>query len=363
MIASEKEFIHIQTPGRICLFGDHQDYLGLPVIACAINRHIHLKAEVNSEKKFRILLPDIQEERIIPITETLEALHARDYFASALRVVKRVGCIPGRGYNISISGNIPINSGVSSSSALVVAWIHFLLKAFGANQSITDQFIAKLAHEAEVLEHGEPGGKMDQYTISIGDIVYIETGDDFNLQKIGTELEGMILADSGVQKRTLGVLSEAKEKALKAIEYVQNHIETFELSKVRLAEVPAYAIFIPEELQTYFYAAVRNHMLTQKALLEFEKANLNLKKLGELMTQHHTVLKDKLHTTVPKIDAMIEAALQAGAYGAKIVGSGGGGSIVVLAPKEKELHICNALLKAGAKAAYPVSVAKGSLEL
>ena len=35
----------ISAPGRICLFGDHQDYLGLPVIACAIDRQVILTAE------------------------------------------------------------------------------------------------------------------------------------------------------------------------------------------------------------------------------------------------------------------------------------------------------------------------------
>jgi galactokinase len=32
--------IHTSTPGRIYLFGEHQDYLGLPVIAIAINKRV-----------------------------------------------------------------------------------------------------------------------------------------------------------------------------------------------------------------------------------------------------------------------------------------------------------------------------------
>jgi galactokinase len=41
-----KEIISLAS-GRTCLFGDHQDYLGLPVIACAINRNIKLTAVQN----------------------------------------------------------------------------------------------------------------------------------------------------------------------------------------------------------------------------------------------------------------------------------------------------------------------------
>ena len=32
----------ISSPGRICLFGEHQDYLGLPVIPMAIDRRLYL---------------------------------------------------------------------------------------------------------------------------------------------------------------------------------------------------------------------------------------------------------------------------------------------------------------------------------
>ena len=78
------------------------------------------------------------------------------------------------------------------------------------------------------------------------------------------------------------------------------------------------------------------------------------------MNEHHSILKNKLHITVPRIDAMITAAKDAGAYGAKIVGSGKGGSIVALAPKNKQKAIIAALKKAGAINAYKVSVASGA---
>ena len=33
-----------KAPGRVCLFGDHQDYLGLPIIATTIDKEITIKA-------------------------------------------------------------------------------------------------------------------------------------------------------------------------------------------------------------------------------------------------------------------------------------------------------------------------------
>ena len=58
------------APGRTCLFGDHQDYLGLPVIACAIDRDIELNAIQNTTNVFNLNMLDINEVRIININET-----------------------------------------------------------------------------------------------------------------------------------------------------------------------------------------------------------------------------------------------------------------------------------------------------
>ena len=45
----------IITPGRICLFGEHQDYLGLPVIALAISLRSSITATKRRDKK--IIIP------------------------------------------------------------------------------------------------------------------------------------------------------------------------------------------------------------------------------------------------------------------------------------------------------------------
>jgi len=83
------EKITIVAPSRICLFGDHQDYLGLPVIACAINRQITLTAEKNNQKEFIFSLPDINSERHFSIDKEFDVLEAGDFFASTLKRVKK----------------------------------------------------------------------------------------------------------------------------------------------------------------------------------------------------------------------------------------------------------------------------------
>jgi len=347
------------APGRTCLFGDHQDYLGLPVIACAIDRNINLAAVENDSKTFVLNMIDINEVRVIDINATFEILEPRDYFASSLRVLRRYGCIPNVGYTITIKGNIPINSGTSSSSALLMAWIRFLIEAFGIDHEVTPEFISKLGYESEVLEHGEPGGMMDHFSIGVGNIVHINTKQPFSYTVVGSELKGLITGVSGVPKETIGLLGNLKGNALMAIDIVKQNYPDFDLNKSEVEDIARYKNCLPDRLIPFFEAALKNYQYTKDALKEFEKPTLNLKRIGELMNQHHQVLRDLLKITVPRIDDMINAALKAGAYGAKIVGSGGGGSIVVIADPANEDLVIEAILKAGAQQAYAVRVDPG----
>lgn len=348
------------APGRTCLFGDHQDYLGLPVIACAISRNIKLSAVENKTREFKLEMVDINELRVIDINEVFPVLEPRDYFASSLRVLRRYGCVPNVGYDITITGNIPINSGTSSSSALLMAWINFLIDAFGVNEEVTPEFISKIGYLSEVVEHGEPGGMMDHYSIGVGNVVYINTGNPFSVTVIGKKLDGLVTGVSGVPKETIGLIGELKGNALLAIEIVRSNCKNFDLNYTEIEDLTKYCKFLPDRLIPYFEAAIKNHHYTKMALIEFQKPSLDLKKIGELMNGHHAVLRDLLKITVPRIDAMIDAALKAGAYGAKIVGSGGGGSIVAIAEPGNESQVIKAMLAAGAVAAYDVKVDPGA---
>ena len=118
-----------------------------------------------------------------------------------------------------------------------------------------------------------------------------------------------------------------------------------------------------EDERPFLYAAIKNHLITIEALkcfFEEGASRFRESEIGRLMNAHHLVLKESLKITVPKIDEMIAAAVEAGAYGAKIVGSGGGGSICALAPKGKEKEIIKALKQTGARDAYEVSIAQGA---
>ena len=50
--------VHVSTPSRICLFGEHQDYLGLEVIASAINLRFSARAEKRADSWLNIRIRD-----------------------------------------------------------------------------------------------------------------------------------------------------------------------------------------------------------------------------------------------------------------------------------------------------------------
>ncbi|MDT8414331.1 MAG: galactokinase family protein [Flavobacteriaceae bacterium] len=352
----KKPTIQIQSPGRICLFGDHQDYLNLPVIACAIDRFITLKATVNHQGVFRIHLPDTQSRRQVAL-DAYESEFERDYLVSALRVLRKKGIVCTQAYDVEISGNIPINAGLSSSSALVVGWLRFLCEAAGHSVSAFE--LAQLAYETEVLEFNEPGGLMDQYTISMGEVIYIDTEPPSAYQILSDRLPGLIVGESGIPKQTLGVLGSLRAKAQEAVSIVRQYHPDFLLKEAKVKDIARYQDVLPGNLKAVFSAAIENHSITQAAVKTFRETPLDIKKLGHLMNQHHEVLRDKLKITVPLIDKMVDAALDAGAYGAKIVGSGGGGSIVALSSAGCHQDVIAAISRIG-KAAYGVEVSKGA---
>lgn len=351
----------LRTPARVCLFGDHQDYLGLPIIACAINRYMRLEATPNFKDYFHIQLPDLGEDRKIYFNDHLkEPIAASDFFLSGLKVIQRNGATPFEGYDIQIKSTIPINAGVSSSSALVVSWMHFLIKAFRPTAIPSAEEIAQWAYEAEVVEHGSPGGKMDQYSIALGNVLYLETGSKLHFEVFEKTIPGLILVESGIPKETIGTLGNVRGKTMEAIQLIKMEFPEFELQTCSLKIAQSLVSKLPGSLQDYFLAAIENHEITQEAKKLLDNIDWDFKHLGDLMYQHHSILRDRLKVSHPKIDAFIETALQIGAYGGKIVGSGGGGCAVIIAPENRREEIIQALKKQGAKAAYSIKVSQGT---
>ncbi|MEZ0541657.1 mevalonate kinase family protein [Fibrella arboris] len=347
------------TPGRICLFGEHQDYLGLPVIAAAISRRISVTAHRGGPPQVRLQLPDLQQEITFAISQfPLPYLHDRDYFSSALNVLHRAGLRFSEGISGEVSGNIPINAGTSSSSALLISWLNILSQLADEPQTFSPAQLAEFAYVAEVLEFGDPGGMMDHYSTALGGVIYLESVPEIRVEPFTPALGTFVLGDSGDPKDTIGLLKHVKYGMLAAMDKMRAFDPSFSLETLPIHELDRYVHLLSYDEKTLVNGNLWDRNFTRQALNLLRQPTIDHHTLGKLLTMHHTNLSYAKRTSTPKIDRMIDAALDAGAYGAKINGSGGGGCMFAYAPEHSEL-VAEAIEKAGGRA-YLIDVDKGT---
>jgi mevalonate kinase len=82
----------------------------------------------------------------------------------------------------------------------------------------------------------------------------------------------------------------------------------------------------------------------------------NWQELGKLMNINQLVL-EKVGVSCPELERLMDAAIGAGALGAKLSGSGGGGIMIALATDEAREDVMTALKRAGARRVYAPEVA------
>ena len=347
--------ISIKVPARICFFGDHQDYLGLPVIAGTINRFIELNAEPISNAEFQLELQDIQKSRKIPLDLNGITISKGDYLLSSMAVLKKKGYHFEQGYRVVISGTIPVNAGLSSSSALTVAWIRFLIAIQEEEPAVDDIKIGHWAYEAEVGYFNSPGGLMDQYTIAQQGLLYIDTKTG-KTQRLSGDLGKLVVAESGISKKTLEVLKNARLYQEKAITEVKKGNPSFDIQNATITDYDRFKSLVAFEYQDHWYAAIHNYDITLKVKEILEKGEIDLTQIGKLMNQHQHILETQIGNTPNEMVLMMQAARREGALGAKTIGSGGGGCMVAMVTESLKNRVMKAFIECGAKSAYEVEL-------
>lgn len=349
--------ITVKVPARICLLGDHQDYLGLPVIAASIDRYLTLEATPQEKACFTFELTDLGQTRELALQIDESSVQKGDFLAATLAVLARKGIVAKSGYAIEIRSSIPVNAGVSSSSALVIAFIRFLASAF-TTEGIEGQQIADWANEAEVDFFGDPGGLMDHYSIALEElrVIYPDSRSTEVLPRL--KQLPLILVESGIAKQTVGVLSKAKEKALEALARVQTITPELTYHNAQMRDILAYKSRLDTELYSYWQASIANHQITKSAIALLSKpTNQDLiPKLAELINQHQFYLRTAIQNTPELMQQQMQVALKAGGLATKVIGSGGGGCFFVLAESASVPQIIENLLQQGVQAAYPINI-------
>ena len=336
--------MEISTPGRICLFGEHQDYLGLPIIAMAISLRCYIKGEKVTNQQVTIHKPDLNDSESFSL-DNLDYDYQRDYYKSAIKICLNEGLSFSHGFNCEVSSKIPFQAGTSSSSAIMVSWVHFLSRMADEPADWDLNKIAEVSYKAETLEFEEPGGMMDQYTTSIGDFIYLESNSGIVVDKINPELGTFVLGDSLQPKDTIGILSRCRDSRLEIIKKLEFHNPGIDFQSCNANHDLTN---LDEDEKELYFGTIRNKEILNQAIVELKKDKIDHKMIGSLLNDHQSVLRDILHISTDKVDDMINVALNAGAYGGKINGSGGGGCMFAYAPENPE-RVAKAIEDAGGK--------------
>jgi galactokinase len=340
--------LRVSSPGRICLFGEHQDYLHLPVIPAAIALRITVDARARTDHMVAVDLPDIGTRESFSLDGPLEYTGERDYLRSAVNVLRRHGFTFSRGRDCTVRGNIPINAGTSSSSALVVSWVNLLARASDQSRTLTADHIARLAHEAEVIEFGEPGGMMDHLAAAYGGLLFIDFTPDPALHPISAPLGSFVLGDSLEPKDTKRTLAGVKNRVLEIVSTISARYPGIALRAMNQETLASVKHLLDPSGFSLLQGTVTNHSITLQAKDLLARRPLDHRRLGALLNEHQAVLRDILRISTPRIDRMLDAALDAGATGGKINGSGGGGCMFAYAPVDAE-RVAEAIARAGGK--------------
>ena len=348
MDGMDRRPITVSAPGRICLFGEHQDYFGLPVIAAAIDLRIRISGSPRTDRTIHLDLPDIGETDSFSSGEELTYSKKRDYLRSAVNVLKRKGVVLSGGWNCSIRGTIPINSGTSSSSALVVAWIRFLMESASDSRLGSPETIAEWSFESEVAEFGEPGGKMDHYASAVGGVVNIRFGRRLEVRRFAQQLQEFVLADSLQRKNTTGTLGFIKSHVLEGLDLIRKRLKGFRLDGPVGDEEMNEIKRLPDDIRRLLGGTLKTRDLTRQGERLFEADVFDHARFGKLLTLQQEVLREDIRVSTPRLDEMIGAALEAGALGAKLNGSGQGGCVFAYCPGRAE-ETAEAMERLGAK--------------
>ncbi len=154
----------VSVPGRLCLAGEHVDWMGGRVATLAVDLTVTVEARPNGTSRI-----DVEYTRDFPGEQWQPDLSQDGWLRSVISTLHAHGIEP-PGCQLTVSGDLPTSGGLASSAALCLA----LVSSFVALAEISagaDQ-LAQLAYEAE-RHRGVLCGPMDQYGITHGGLSWL----------------------------------------------------------------------------------------------------------------------------------------------------------------------------------------------
>jgi mevalonate kinase len=296
------------APGKVYLFGEHAVVYGEPAVPCAIERRARVTVDRRGEG-LRIHADDLSLSGFTveyrgtpddhPDVDVAEPLveAAMGYVTGAIEQVRDAADAPEAGFEVTIESAIPLGAGLGSSAAVVVAAIDAATRELGVELPLEE--IAERAYRVEYDVQDGQASRADTFCATMGGGVRVE-GDD--CRSIETPALPFVIGYDGGSGDTGELVA--------GVRTLKNDYG-----------------FAADTV-----GAIGDLVREGESLLSRDPEDA-IAELGRLMDVNHGLLS-ALGVSSRTLDAMVWAARDAGAAGAKLTGAGGGGCIVALDPTD-----------------------------
>ncbi len=295
------------------------DIHGGYVLNAAIDRYAYAVIKTLDQAVVRFVATDQQIEKVRPAEVPLPLNGKLDLHKAVYnRVVKDFNGGKSIPLELSTFCDAPAGSGLGSSSTLVVAMIRAFAELL--NLPLDDYTIAHMAHQIERVDCGLQGGRQDQYSATFG---------GFNFMEFYAE-ERAVINPLRIKNWIICELESSLVLYFTGVSRESAHIIADQSSNVKSGAADALDAM---------HGIKREALAMKECLLRGDFEGLvDSMRLGWENKKRSAKTVSNLH-----IDAIYDAAIQAGALAGKVSGAGGGGFMWFFVPTEKRMDVIRTL--------------------
>jgi galactokinase len=321
------------APGRVNLIGEHTDYAGGFVMPAAIDFGTIASVSPRTDRKIEIFSDTFAERVTFAVDAVPESgrHHWSDYPLGVLWALREAGAgIPP--FSLTLSGDVPLAAGLSSSASIEVATAFALLGL--TETDLPRSQIALLCQRAENVYVGASCGIMDQFIACRAAENHALLLDcrslAFRLAPIPHHVS-LVIANTMVKHSIAGgEYATRRAEVEKGTAILRSHRpEIALLREATLEDLRQWGHEMPENVLRRCRHVITENQRTVAAAEALESSDL--KHLGGLMAAAHASYRDDFEASCPEADVMVEVAQRLpGLIGARLTGGGFGGCTVNL---------------------------------
>lgn len=329
------------APGRVNLIGEHTDYNGGHVFPCALDIGTTAVARERQDKILRLYSVNFPEIGIIEANLDTLAFQEEDDWANypkgVAAVFQKNGIELDFGADVLYFGNIPNGAGLSSSASIELATGVMLNDMLNLDQDMVD--LVKMGQQAENEFVGVNCGIMDQFASGMGKENHAILLDcqtlEYRYSPLHLENHTLVIANTN-KRRGLAdsKYNERRAQCDRALEQLQSKLQIDSLGDLSMEQFEENKHLIEDETdQRRAKHAVYENQRTLAAVEKLTEGDIEA--FGKLMNESHISLRDDYEVTGSELDALVEAAWDAGATGSRMTGAGFGGCTISLVEKSE----------------------------